>query len=230
MSQVEGLNGEFHMGFIILLSYGLDSGVGSNPLLIDEGKLRLSILVSGPIKYGVSCSGLKSDKKGVLEINNSKLSVLDNGTRKMNELYWKKAVETWKVSVVLGLKFTEARNKWWSFWPRGFECKKKKKAVKNVVNKFKLDLLLIQESKLGMVDDWVTRSLWGNFMECFPFFAIVGSAETVISIGNDDFFHLNVIIVTHMYILSVGKIKALSLKCGLRNVYTPNDDRHMVVF
>ncbi|XVF32052.1 hypothetical protein REPUB_Repub17cG0048600 [Reevesia pubescens] len=100
--------------------------------------------------------------------------------------------------------------------------------MRHVVNMLKLEMLLIQESKLNEVDDWVIRSLWGSFAGSFEFSSSLGSARGIISIWKEDFFELNFKVVAQRYILLVGEIKSLSFKCGFENVYAPKDGDRVV--
>ncbi|XVF06595.1 hypothetical protein REPUB_Repub06bG0062500 [Reevesia pubescens] len=49
------------------------------------------------------------DGVGVLELDNSGISASDNGIRNRNDLFWKEAEESWKISEALGIQFAKCK-------------------------------------------------------------------------------------------------------------------------
>ncbi|XVF82161.1 hypothetical protein PTKIN_Ptkin16aG0022600 [Pterospermum kingtungense] len=92
-----------------------------------------------------------------------------------------------------------------------------------VVNK-KFDFLCIQESKIKVDSPRLHRWLWGNAAISCEVVQSDGNAGGLISCWRDDFLQVESKYVSDRYILVVGSIKKFNFRCGIGNIYAPNDD------
>ncbi|XVF78708.1 hypothetical protein PTKIN_Ptkin14bG0157300 [Pterospermum kingtungense] len=107
---------------------------------------------------------------------------------------------------------------------RGLGRAEKRRAAKRFFSKEGFDMLVIQETKIKEVSPRFHRWMWGNNsiqMECV---LSNGNSGGLMSCWRDEFFSVESKFVSQRYILLVGVIKSRNVKCGLGNVYAPNDD------
>ncbi|XVE95789.1 hypothetical protein REPUB_Repub02eG0163900 [Reevesia pubescens] len=136
------------------------------------------------------------DGNSGFKLNNSELSVSDNGILMRNSLFRKEAEETLKVSGALGLKFAISDEKMLEI----FEQMEEEDRAERVGQK-------------GKEKSWE-----------YEFSGSTGSAGGLITIWSGDFFELHSKVISSRYILLIGLIKPLQLLCGIGNIYAPNDD------
>ncbi|XVF49610.1 hypothetical protein PTKIN_Ptkin04bG0027000 [Pterospermum kingtungense] len=107
---------------------------------------------------------------------------------------------------------------------RGIGRAEKRRAVRRLLVNNKFDMFFIQESKLKEMNHRVQRWLWGN--EPFLCEAVVseGNLGGLISCWREEFFSMELKMVSQRFILVVGMVKSCNLKCGFGNLYAPNDD------
>lgn len=86
----------------------------------------------------------------------------------------------------------------------------------------KVDVLLIQESKRGSVDDSFVRSLWPLEEMGFVEVDAEGSAGGLICIWNPEIFELIDCCSSRNFILLSG-IASKNFHCVIINIYAPND-------
>ncbi|XVF29224.1 hypothetical protein REPUB_Repub15cG0102500 [Reevesia pubescens] len=86
------------------------------------------------------------------------------------------------------------------------------------------DMILLQETKLQQCDDRLIKQLWGNNSGIWEFSGSVGSAGGLISIWKEDFFTIETKIINQRYMLLTGVLNQFNVRCGMGNIYAPNDD------
>ncbi|XVF06433.1 hypothetical protein REPUB_Repub06bG0047700 [Reevesia pubescens] len=107
---------------------------------------------------------------------------------------------------------------------RSLERKEKRRTIHRINSEWKPDVLMLQETKLNVVDKKLLRAL-GFYDEVnFEFSSSEGSSGELILIWKNIFFDIEFKIISRRYIVVIGSIKPLKLKCGLVNVYASNDD------
>ncbi|OMO61164.1 Endonuclease/exonuclease/phosphatase [Corchorus capsularis] len=70
----------------------------------------------------------------------------------------------------------------------------------------------------------VFRLLWGKGVIHGTFSDVIGKAGGLISIWKDDFFQMDSSIIYNRFLIILGTIKAINLKCAFVNIYAPNND------
>ncbi|XVF12568.1 hypothetical protein REPUB_Repub08aG0129800 [Reevesia pubescens] len=104
----------------------------------------------------------------------------------------------------------------------GLGRKEKRRVVHRLVTKNKLDFVFIQESKVSSVDRKLIHCLWScgnlNFVSSYS----IGSTGGLISVWSNDFFESKTIF--QRYLVVIGRIVSLNLRCAFVNLYAPNDD------
>ena len=106
---------------------------------------------------------------------------------------------------------------------RGLGKSFKRRSVKKLVLDRKINFLMIQESKLEVVNGITKASLWGSSaggMESVP---SRGASGGLISIWDEEFFEIVEAISGHRWSLMRGNIRSISFSCVFVNVYAPND-------
>ena len=106
---------------------------------------------------------------------------------------------------------------------RGLGRSEKKRAVRRLISKRRCDILFIQESKIEVVTPRLQRFLTGHGSLSGEFVSSVGVAGGLISVWDEQFFTVEEKVSTCRYILLVGTIKSKNFRCGLGNIYAPND-------
>ncbi|KAK8547891.1 hypothetical protein V6N13_123316 [Hibiscus sabdariffa] len=109
---------------------------------------------------------------------------------------------------------------------RGLGSRVKRASVKKVIKRLQSGVIFFQESKLSEVGDRVVNQLCG-MGHCFSivFAPSVGGAGGLISIWDCSCFSLKSSIISTRFIILIGKILSIELKCALINIYAPNDHR-----
>ncbi|XVF77459.1 hypothetical protein PTKIN_Ptkin14bG0045600 [Pterospermum kingtungense] len=124
-----------------------------------------------------------------------------------NELgfYYKKEMAVCK-STLLVLK-------WWiGTWDRG-----KQRAAKRLLRKGKFQMMFLQETKMNSVKPRFLRWLVGSSYQG-EFVEFEGRSGGLMSRWDSDAFIVNNVIKSGRYILLIGTIKAMNLRCGFGNV------------
>ncbi|KAK3211975.1 hypothetical protein Dsin_016681 [Dipteronia sinensis] len=93
---------------------------------------------------------------------------------------------------------------------RGFGRREKWRAVRKSVYLLKLVMLFIQESKLGVFDNSVVRSLGGSLLTRGVGVKAEGSAGGLISLWNDDLFKVHSCISCKRCIILAGELTSLN--------------------
>ncbi|XVF29009.1 hypothetical protein REPUB_Repub15cG0083100 [Reevesia pubescens] len=91
-------------------------------------------------------------------------------------------------------------------------------------------MLFLQESKLKKVGDGLLRKLGINDSICSKSSSADGSSGGLISMWTKAFFDLEDKIISSRYIVLIGSIRNLNLRCGLVNIYSPNDNKKQFFF
>ena len=74
------------------------------------------------------------------------------------------------------------------------------------------------------MDHSVIRSIRGRKSVKGEFITLVGASGVLITLWKEDFFVMvESKIISQRYILLLGELKLLKLKCGFRNIYALND-------
>ncbi|XVF78437.1 hypothetical protein PTKIN_Ptkin14bG0133000 [Pterospermum kingtungense] len=107
---------------------------------------------------------------------------------------------------------------------RGVGSLEKKRAVRRLLSRGKVDMLLLQESKLKEVTPRLSSWLFGNIGFISEFVLSDGNSGGLITCWKDEFFSMESKILSQQFILLIGTIKEVNLRCGICNVYAPNDD------
>lgn len=74
------------------------------------------------------------------------------------------------------------------------------------------------------------RWLWGNDRVAFEAVASNGNSGGLLSFWKEDFFCVETKRVSQRYILLVRKIRENRVRCGIGNIYAPNDDAERATF
>ncbi|KAK8569220.1 hypothetical protein V6N12_007752 [Hibiscus sabdariffa] len=106
---------------------------------------------------------------------------------------------------------------------RGLGKVEKQRAVKNLVKKFWVNFLFIQETKLEIVESKTAKFIGGSCIDQFWFVHAIGSAGGITSFWDSNFFHIERQVLHKSYVLLVGFVQCLKRSCGFINLYTPND-------
>ncbi|XVE94527.1 hypothetical protein REPUB_Repub02eG0016400 [Reevesia pubescens] len=112
---------------------------------------------------------------------------------------------------------------------RGLGKSVKRRAVKKLILNTKPLAILLQETKLQQVDDFIVRSLWGTSNISWEFSGSLGASGGLITLWDENFFRLESKFIAQRYILLVGTLIPLNLKCILGNIYAPNDDNERLL-
>ena len=113
---------------------------------------------------------------------------------------------------------------------RGLGRCEKKRVVRRVCSKEKLNLVFIQESKLQEVNSRTLRLLSGKGSFQGEWVGSIGAAGGLISLWDEIFFNVEGKIVNQRFILLEGVVLQRNFKCGFGNIYAPNDEREKQTF
>ncbi|XP_057444002.1 uncharacterized protein LOC130736174 [Lotus japonicus] len=121
------------------------------------------------------------------------------------------------------------RSRRWCSWNvRGLGNAEKRREVKEVLKKVKLELILLQETKLGENKDRVgelfAKSINLNFAEVHA----SGSAGGLISCWDSGIISVDDVIKDQSFILLVAKVPFLSAPVLIGNVYSPNVENQRI--
>ncbi|XVF70808.1 hypothetical protein PTKIN_Ptkin11bG0191400 [Pterospermum kingtungense] len=142
-----------------------------------------------------------------------------------NRLIFAEGEANTEMSAALGFRYARNRMQLIATWNiRGLGCLEKRRAVRRLFSKGKLDAIFIQESKIKEVRQRLVRWLWGNIDVTCEFVVVDGNAGGLISCWNNNFFSVEAKFVSQRYILLIGVLQEINFRCGLDNVYAPNDE------
>ncbi|XVE81889.1 hypothetical protein DITRI_Ditri15bG0102300 [Diplodiscus trichospermus] len=113
---------------------------------------------------------------------------------------------------------------------RGLGRGEKKRAVKKLVSKGKLNMLFLQETKLKNTSVRLSRWLRGSSFFRGVFVDAEGTAGGLVTCWDENFFEEESRITSNRFILLIGFIKSINLRCGFMNLYAPNDDAERMNF
>lgn len=105
----------------------------------------------------------------------------------------------------------------------------KKNAVKKIFKKG-CSFMSLQETKLKDFSSRMPRWLWGNERVNFVAVAAVGNAGGLLSCWKEEFFTMETKQILQRFILMVGEIREFNFRCGIMNIYAPNDDTERETF
>ncbi|GMJ05382.1 hypothetical protein HRI_004207400 [Hibiscus trionum] len=105
---------------------------------------------------------------------------------------------------------------------RGLGRREKARAIRNLIQEKKPQIMLIQETKIGAFSSSMLRSMGGakDFEFCFS--PTDGSAGGLICLWNPKFFIKSDVIIEKRFIVLFGKFRGVDRDCGIINMYGPN--------
>ncbi|XVF79317.1 hypothetical protein PTKIN_Ptkin14bG0211600 [Pterospermum kingtungense] len=159
------------------------------------------------------------DKVMVKEVSDSSIS--DEEIIHRNEVILREA-EANVESFGLGVRLFSMKVVSWNI--RGLGRAEKMRAVRRFLVREKFDFIAVQETKLKEVSPRIHRWLWGNETISFEVVVSDGNSGGLISVWRNDFFSVDLKYVSQRFILLLGTIKRSNFKCGIGNVYAPNND------
>ncbi|XVF78477.1 hypothetical protein PTKIN_Ptkin14bG0136700 [Pterospermum kingtungense] len=113
---------------------------------------------------------------------------------------------------------------------RGLNCAEKKRAVRSKMGGMRLDFFCLQETKIKEDSSRLQRWLWGNAQVSYEIVCSDGNAGGLISCWRNDFFTVERKVVSARFILLMGFIKRSDFRCGIGNIYAPNDEAERSLF
>lgn len=113
---------------------------------------------------------------------------------------------------------------------RGLGRPEKKRSVLRFLKRENFVFMALQETKLKELNSRLFRWLWGNEDILAEGAASDGNSGGLISFWRPNFFTLESKIVSNRYVLLVGTVVGVNLRCGFGNIYAPNDDAEREVF
>ena len=108
---------------------------------------------------------------------------------------------------------------------RGIGARDKKRCLRNLVHKFRLDVLGILETKLENISDCIVNSIWGRCSRDWYVVPSSGLSRGILCIWNPASFCVsNCSVAMNGHILHVeGVFSRFNMECLMSFVYAPND-------
>ncbi|XVF61990.1 hypothetical protein PTKIN_Ptkin08bG0180300 [Pterospermum kingtungense] len=121
-------------------------------------------------------------------------SIFDSDIENQNRIIFKEAEATWAMSSSLGFNF--ARN----------------------------HMQLVEVFSSMEEDSGEARWLWGNESISSEFILSQGNSGGLVTVWKDNFFEVEHKIMSQRFLLLIGVVKNIGFRCGVGNIYAPNDD------
>ncbi|KAL4308915.1 hypothetical protein GQ457_01G015960 [Hibiscus cannabinus] len=96
-------------------------------------------------------------------------------------------------------------------------------SVRRVILSSKAKMVFLQETKINVLKPWLCRRLWSGNSGSLVVSTSEGAFGGLMTIWDKNFFRLESKIIKDRIILLIGFLCATNLRCGLLNVYAPND-------
>lgn len=107
------------------------------------------------------------------------------------------------------------------FQCKGVASRVKRRSIKEMVSKEKVDMILIQETKLEVVDSKVCATIWGDENCAWQVVPAVNRGGGILCIWRDGAFQLDEVRLGHGFIGLVGTWENQNQTCAIVNVYSP---------
>ncbi|KAL9675958.1 hypothetical protein QQ045_004167 [Rhodiola kirilowii] len=106
---------------------------------------------------------------------------------------------------------------------RGANGRKKQQAVRILRSRFRMDMILIQESKIRKFDERVAEALWGNEKSSYGFVDAEGSKGGLITLWDPDFLKFSREVKGRGFLLVHGSVEhnQIQILMNIVNVYAP---------
>ncbi|KAL8477710.1 hypothetical protein ACS0TY_029852 [Phlomoides rotata] len=102
----------------------------------------------------------------------------------------------------------------------------KKKEIRMLIRKWKLDGCCIQETKLEKIDERLVRCLWGKGKVDWAYKPAEGNSGGILTLWNPDKFQKSSVWDTRGMLAVNGVWTADNTRCTVNNVYALNNPRH----
>ncbi|GMJ04824.1 hypothetical protein HRI_004151600 [Hibiscus trionum] len=99
----------------------------------------------------------------------------------------------------------------------------KVRALGNLLVSVRCKVCLLQKTNLGLIKLGLEKRLRGRRFGGFAFSPSVGASGGLISLWDENFFVMESVTISNRYIALVGSLASIKKRCGLLNIYTPND-------
>ncbi|KAL4353131.1 hypothetical protein GQ457_06G018130 [Hibiscus cannabinus] len=113
---------------------------------------------------------------------------------------------------------------------RGLGRPEKLRSVVSTMKECKVRVVFLQETKISVLKPGFKSRLCGQTFRGFEFSPSNGASGGLITLWDTDFFSIECQVIKDRFIVLVGTIVRLKLKCGLVNIYAPNDQVARVNF
>ncbi|GJU71072.1 RNA-directed DNA polymerase, eukaryota [Tanacetum coccineum] len=103
----------------------------------------------------------------------------------------------------------------------GLGCANKKSWINGLI-KFESPIFFkVQETKLGLVDEYIIRSLWPRSYVDYAFSSSLGVSGGILTVWDSRVFNLEKKITDRNFLAVMGSWAGSSSKVGLLNIYAP---------
>ncbi|KAL4291925.1 hypothetical protein GQ457_14G007740 [Hibiscus cannabinus] len=106
---------------------------------------------------------------------------------------------------------------------RGLGRPEKRRSVSKTINSCRANVVFLQETKISCLKSVIGRQLCGKRFEGCVVSPATGSSGGLMSLWACGFFKLESQIILNRVIILIGRLSINNEKCGLVNVYAPND-------
>lgn len=96
-------------------------------------------------------------------------------------------------------------------------------AIRRLVNKQRIDMICIQETKKEAIDKSMCQALWGDSEVSWEAQAASNSAGGILCLWSENRFKLERKVIGQVFIMMVGKLHQETQSIHIINVYSPCD-------